>query len=188
MFATWQEGVASLILINLPVDLLALAALALACCLLLGAGAMRRISRDSTTFIVSVVLAGAIVAVVGGAIDFATLYTHRYYEGIFNDGWYRSNTTFYSLGFFLVFASIWLSTFLIPRIHVGGCTIIAFFMAILSPTAWWLFGTTISIPIVVAWLALIPLPGVLYLLFRWHSKAIVGTGAAPTTTAPSETG
>jgi len=172
-FGTWQAGAAYLALVNLPLDLLILSALALGFCLLFGAKRMDRISRNSALFVGSVVVAGAAIALVGGAIDFAFFYQHQGSSSLYKEGWYQSEgTNPYIYGFIFIFASIWLSTVLISRFNLTASTILALGMAVISPISWWMLQSRGAFPPELAILAVIPIPAFLYLLYRWHSKSV----------------
>jgi hypothetical protein len=178
-FATWQEGIAALILINLPIDILLLGSLTLVFCFALGASSMGRISRNGVLFAASIVAAGAAVAVVGGAIDFYALYSFQDVHGVYSPGWYRNDLPLYYIGFFLILASIWLSAALIPRLNILVSAVIAIIMATVSPVTWMMLEPGESVRYTVAWLAIIPVPVVVYLLYKWRSKSLSPALAKP---------
>ena len=185
-FGTWQEGVIYIAFVNFPTDLLILSILGLVCCWAFGATRMGRLSRSSAVFVGSVVAAGAAIALVGGAIDFGLLYTHRYYAGLYNDGWYRTDSTHYFFGFLFIFVSIWLAAVLLPRLNEVASTLIAFVMALVSPISWWILGYNGTVPFALSWLAIVPVLVVLYLLYKWHAKAMPVKAAVVAGTVASE--
>lgn len=185
-FRTWQEGVIYIAFVNFPIDLLILSILGLVCCWAFGATRMGRLSRSSAVFVGSVVSAGAVIALVGGAIDFGLLYTHRYYAGLYNDGWYRTESTPYFIGFLWIFVSIWFAATLLPRFNVVASLFIAIAMALVSPISWWVLGYSRTVPFALSWLAIVPVLIVLYLLYEWHEKAMPVRAAVVSVTAASE--
>jgi hypothetical protein len=185
-FRTWQEGVIYIAFVNFPIDLLILSILGLVCCWAFGATRMGRLSRSSAVFVGSVVAAGAVIALVGGAIDFGLLYTHRYYAGLYNDGWYRTGSTPYFIGFLFIFVSIWFAAALLPRLNVVASAFIAFVMALVSPISWWILGYNGTVPFSLSWLATVPVLVVLYLLYKWHAKTMPVKAAGVARTVASE--
>lgn len=185
-FRTWQEGVIYFAFVNFPIDLLILSILGLVCCWAFGATRMGRLSGSSAVFVGSVVAAGAVIALVGGAIDFGLLYTHRYYAGLYNDGWYRTDSTPYFIGFLWIFVSIWFAAALLPRLNVVASLFIAFVMALVSPISWWNLGYSGTVPFALSWLAMVPVLIVLYLLYEWHEEAIPVKAVVVTGTVASE--
>jgi hypothetical protein len=184
-FKTWQEGVIYIAFVNFPIDLLILSILCLVCCWAFGATRMGRLSRNSAVFVGSVVAAGAVIALAGGAIDFGLLYTHRYYAGLYNDGWYRTDSTPYFFGFLFISASIWLAAVLLPRLNEVASAFIAFVMALVSPISWWILGYNGTVSFPVSWLAIVPVLVVLYLLYQWHAKTMPVKAAVVVETATS---
>lgn len=133
------SGILVLAVVNFPVDLLLVSAAVYIALWVLGrrAGDIR---DDAGDFVLSVIVASAVVAVAGAFLDFAFLY-----EGV--DGHYGLRDL--SVGVvlpatLLIFATIAVSLSVIVRLRVVVSTAAGASIALLSPIGWWFTAMTLS--------------------------------------------
>jgi hypothetical protein len=154
------SGILVLAVVNFPVDLLLVSVAVYVALWALGRRA-GDISDDAGDFVLSVIVAAAVVAISGAVLDFAFLY-----EGV--DGHYGLRDL--SVGVvlpatLLIFATIALSLSAIVRLRVVVSTAAGAAIALLSPVGWWFTAMALSSFLVICLTILILVSAAFALIF-----------------------